>query len=100
MEKQAFEYGGFHFIPERRFTAEENSFLAISRRQRLDKELGFCKPGYDAVVGLVCFSVCCAEVCVPAQGILQRTDHILDDTDLILVAIFQQQRNILFKLHF
>ena len=46
MEKQAFEYGGFHFIPERRFTAEENSFLAISRRQRLDKELGFCKPGY------------------------------------------------------
>ena len=46
MEKQAFEYGGFNFIPERRFTAEENSFLAISRRQRLDKELGFCKPGY------------------------------------------------------
>ena len=43
---KAFEYGGFHFIPERRFTAEENSFLAISRRQRLDKELGFCKPGY------------------------------------------------------
>ena len=46
------------------------------------------------------FSVCRAEVCIPAQGILQRTDHILDDTDFILVAIFQQQRNILFKLHF
>lgn len=46
MEKQVFEYGGYHFIPERSFTVEENSFLAISRRQRLDKELGLCKPGY------------------------------------------------------
>ncbi len=28
MEKQIFEYGGYHFIPERRFTGKEDSFAA------------------------------------------------------------------------
>ena len=27
-------------------TAEENDFLKISRRQRIDRDLGFCRPGY------------------------------------------------------
>ena len=47
MNKESFEYGGYHFIPERCFTKEENNFFAISRRQRIDKELGFCRPGYS-----------------------------------------------------
>lgn len=46
MQHQSFEYGGYHFIPERCFSEEENHFFRISRRQCLDKELGFCKPGY------------------------------------------------------
>ena len=36
MEQQIFKYGGYHFIPERRFTGKEDSFAAISRRQRID----------------------------------------------------------------
>lgn len=47
MGKQIFEYGGYHFIPERRFTEKEDSFAAISRRQRIDRELGLCKPEYS-----------------------------------------------------
>lgn len=47
MDKQAFEYGGYHFIPERQFTRSENNFRAISRRQRTDVKLGFCKPNYS-----------------------------------------------------
>lgn len=45
MNKEIFEYGGHHFIPERQFTREEDDFFVISRRQRRDKELGFCKSG-------------------------------------------------------
>lgn len=44
---QIFEYGGYHFIPERQFTKAENSILKIAQRQRLDLELGFCKPDYE-----------------------------------------------------
>ena len=29
MEKQVFEYGGYHFIPERQFTGRERDFFAI-----------------------------------------------------------------------
>ena len=47
MNKESFEYGGYHFIPERCFTKGEDNFFAISRRQRIDKELGFCRPGYS-----------------------------------------------------
>lgn len=43
---QIFEYGGFHFIPERQLTAEENDFYQLPRRQRIDRKLGFCEPGY------------------------------------------------------
>ncbi|WP_304584010.1 hypothetical protein [Acutalibacter muris] len=42
MNKESFEYGGYHFIPERCFTKEEDNFFAISRRQRIDKEAGIC----------------------------------------------------------
>ena len=45
MNKEIFEYGVHHFIPERQFTREEDDFFVISRRQRRDKELGFCKSG-------------------------------------------------------
>lgn len=42
----AFEYGGYHFIPERQLTAEENSFASVSKRQNLDIDLGFCRENY------------------------------------------------------
>ena len=41
MNKEIFEYGGHHFIPERQFTREEDDFFVISRRQRRDKEPAF-----------------------------------------------------------
>ena len=46
MKKRAFSYGGFHFIPERKFTTQERDFFKISRQQRIDLNLGFCIPGY------------------------------------------------------
>lgn len=46
MKKCVFKYGGFHFIPERKFTVQERDFFKISRRQRIDRNLGFCIPGY------------------------------------------------------
>ncbi len=45
MEK-TFEYGGYHFTPERQLTRKESSLSSISKRQRIDTELGFCKKGY------------------------------------------------------
>lgn len=44
--EKVFEYGGYHFIPERQFTAEENEFGKISRRLKLDTEMGLCREGY------------------------------------------------------
>ncbi len=41
-----FEYGGFHFIPERKFTSEENCIYKIARRQRVDRQMGLCRSGY------------------------------------------------------
>lgn len=46
MKNQMFVYGGFHFVPERQFTARERDFFKISRRQRIDRDLGFCRPDY------------------------------------------------------
>lgn len=46
---QMFEYGGFHFIPERQFTADENRFDKITRRLRIDPAMGFCRLGYAYV---------------------------------------------------
>ena len=43
---KAFEYGGYHFIPERQFTEAENDFNAISKKLRTDIEMGLCKKGY------------------------------------------------------
>lgn len=37
-----FEYGGYHFIPERQLVGEEQSFKSIVAHQRLDKDLGLC----------------------------------------------------------
>ena len=47
MVKKPFEYVGYHFISERVLTKEENDLYKISNRQCIDKELGFCKPGYS-----------------------------------------------------
>lgn len=44
--EKVFEYGGYHFIPERQFTAEENELGKISRRLKLDVEMGLCSEGY------------------------------------------------------
>ena len=44
--EKIFEYGGYHFIPERKFTAEENGFDKISRRLKQDTEMGLCREGY------------------------------------------------------
>ena len=46
MSKEPFEYGGYHFIPERTLKGAEAGFFAMSRKIRLDKELGFCEAGY------------------------------------------------------
>ena len=41
-----FEYGGYHYIPERKLSPEENDFAKINRNLKIDVELGFCKPNY------------------------------------------------------
>lgn len=43
MSKESFEYGGYHFIPERNLTVEENDFCKISRKLYYDEELVFIK---------------------------------------------------------
>lgn len=47
MLKRSFEYGGYHFIPERSLTKAENDLYKISRIQCIDKEMGLCKPRYS-----------------------------------------------------
>lgn len=42
-----FEYGGFHFVPERTLTNEESDIKEIARHQRIDTDLGFSEKGYD-----------------------------------------------------
>lgn len=42
-----FEYGGYHFIPERQLSAQENDFHAISVRLKIDRELGLCRSNYE-----------------------------------------------------
>lgn len=46
MNKEPFEYGGYHFIPERTLRGAEAGFFAISRKLCEDRELGFCEEGY------------------------------------------------------
>lgn len=46
MTDKTFEYGGYHFTPERQLTRKESSLSSISKHQRIDTELGFCKKGY------------------------------------------------------
>ena len=46
MQDKSFEYGGHHFIPERRFTKKENDFFKITRRLKTDRELGFFAADY------------------------------------------------------
>lgn len=48
MQEMSFEYGGYHFIPERRFTKQEDDFFKITRRLRSDTELGFLPPTITA----------------------------------------------------
>ena len=46
MSKEPFEYGGYHFIPERTLRGAETGFFAISKKLRTDVRLGFCEEGY------------------------------------------------------
>ena len=46
MQEMSFEYGGYHFIPERQFTKREDDFFKITRRLKTDKELGFFAADY------------------------------------------------------
>ena len=46
MSKEPFEYGGYHFIPERQLKGAEAGFYAISKKLCEDRELGFCEEGY------------------------------------------------------
>lgn len=46
MTDKTFEYGGYHFTPERQLTRKESSLSSISKHQWIDTELGFCKKGY------------------------------------------------------
>lgn len=46
MKNKDFQYGGYHFVPERWFSEKDRDFFAISRRLRIDCDLGFCKLGY------------------------------------------------------
>lgn len=46
MQEKTFEYGGYHFIPERKFRKQENDFFKITRRLRRDMELGFFAADY------------------------------------------------------
>lgn len=46
MQNEVFEYGGYHFIPERQFNKQENDFYKIIRKLRSDRELGFFVTDY------------------------------------------------------
>ena len=49
MEEQyagAFEYGGYHFIPERRLRPDEADLFSITRKLKTDEELGMFDKGF------------------------------------------------------
>lgn len=46
MNTEVFEYGGYHFTPERKLTGKDNKFSEITKHLCTDVELGFCKEGY------------------------------------------------------
>lgn len=46
MGKEVFAYGGKHFMPERRFCRNDGDFFQITKRLRLDMELGIFREGY------------------------------------------------------
>ncbi len=46
MREQIFLYGGKHFMPVRKFENKDGDFYEITRRLRLDIELGIFKEGY------------------------------------------------------
>lgn len=43
MSKEPFEYGGYHFIPERTLRGAEAGFYAISKKLCEDRELDFAR---------------------------------------------------------
>jgi hypothetical protein len=47
MNKEQFEYGGYHFIPERRFNQQDGDFFSITRKLNSDRELGFFAADYN-----------------------------------------------------
>ena len=47
MDKMAFEYGGYHFVPERQFEGKEKDFFFVTRRLEWDTGLGIVIDRYD-----------------------------------------------------
>ncbi len=43
-----FEYGGYHFLPERKFTTQEKDFFVVSKKLASDAQLGLCVKKYGA----------------------------------------------------
>ena len=46
MRDMTFQYGGKHFMPVRKFEQKDGDFYQITRRLRLDAELGIFREGY------------------------------------------------------
>ena len=47
MDNMAFEYGGYHFVPERQFEGKEKDFFFVTKRLEWDTELGIVIDRYD-----------------------------------------------------
>ena len=47
MDKNAFEYGGYHFVPVRQFEGKEKDFFFVTKRLEWDTELGIVIDRYD-----------------------------------------------------
>ena len=47
MDNISFEYGGYHFVPERQFEGKEKDFFFVTKRLEWDTELGIVIDRYD-----------------------------------------------------
>ena len=52
MRDMTFQYGGKHFMPIREFEQKDGDFYQITRRLRLDVELGIYREGYGLTEGM------------------------------------------------
>lgn len=47
MDNMEFEYGGYHFVPERQFEGKEKDFFFVTRRLEWDTGLGIVIDSYN-----------------------------------------------------